>query len=403
MSDNSFQLATLDNRPYFESALRFGVKNGLISAAKISAIETEAPKGMVQMAEVFGSKYLRPEIDMAQKRIVNLVSLYLKQSTQGDLTLAAKMISDNTFLTLSRGGSGLLKALFVMPEYALLGREEKGRVEDFLEVWSRKDNDVDYLNTLEQRKTNATEIAAAFWFGEQLGLSRAALQEHDADATSVVRTAMLLRMLGKKEESLVNQVEFAKLIDAVRKKGKISKRTKDIFEPIPTEYQAIADRIQQEISDHDLPKILSASLALDAVVFELKDRYFIRDYELEDTSEYDALVSKEWTKLTKGKTDVYALLTVFFCLSAGAAPKTVLTEANAKTLVKKIRKDGFHPELAIEFIKTAAPHEKQDSLLEEWNDFVQEADAYLLDDWDSSFSGALRFLDTHCDIEKSKK
>ncbi|MFZ6674431.1 hypothetical protein [Undibacterium sp. Xuan67W] len=403
MSDNSFQVATVDNRPFFESALRYGVQQGHITTEKITAIENEAPKGMVQIAEAFGSKYLRPEIDMAQKRIVNLVSLYLKQTTQSDLALAAKMIAGNTFLTLSRGGSGLLKALFAMPEYALLGREEKGRVEDFLDIWSRKDGDADYLNVLAQRQANAVEIAAAYWFGDQLDVSRSSLQEQDADAGSVIRTAMLLRILGKSDETLVNQVEFAKLVDAVRKKGKISKRSKDSLDTIPDDYQAIAERISQEIQTHDLPKILNTALPLDMVVFELKDRYFIRDYEMEDTSEYDALVSKEWTKLTKGKTDVYALLTLFFCIAAGGTPKTVITEANARTLVKKVRKDGFHPDLAIDFINNAAPHEKQESLLEEWADFVQEADTYLLDDWDNTFSGALRFLDKHCDIEKSKK
>jgi hypothetical protein len=65
-------------------------------------------------------------------------------------------------------------------------------------------------------------------------------------------------------------------------------------------------------------------------VFALKERYYLGDHEIEDTSEYDALVSKEWTRLTKGKTDVDSLMTLFLCISAGVPPKTTLTEKGCK-------------------------------------------------------------------------
>jgi hypothetical protein len=99
-----------------------------------------------------------PEIELARKRIVNLASLYLIETSKGDLELAARLIRDNTFLSLSRGGSGLLKALFAMPEYALLGRETKGKVEDFLmpgrSKKSRRNTEM-RLNTVSSTRGNS--------------------------------------------------------------------------------------------------------------------------------------------------------------------------------------------------------------------------------------------------------
>lgn len=407
MPDQQFDIALIDDRPFFETVLRYGVKQGIIDSAKLAAINLEAPKGMVQIADAFGSKYLRPEIEAARKRIVNLASLFLLQTSQGDLEAAAKFVRDNTFLTLSRGGSGLIKALFAMPEYALLGREEKGRVEDFLEFWSLKNNPADYRKALEQRQTNALEIEAGFWFGSSLGLSRALLEDDDVEAVSVIRSAMLAQLAGQSEATFSNQIEFATLLELIRSKPAkpAAKRVKAKAPAaeIPEKYRAIAERIQQEIIAQDLPKIKDVSISLDKLVYELKERYFLRDHEVEDTSDYDALVSKEWTKLTKGKTDIDSLLTMFLCISVGVAPKTSLPEKTARTLVKKIRDQGFQPGLAIDWIQTCAPHEKQEGLLEDWNSFLEEADAYLLDDWDAGYSGALRFLSDNCHIERAAK
>jgi len=122
VSSTDFQLAEFEDRPFFEKALRHGIQQGLITDEKIEAINTEAPKGMVQIATAFGSPYLRAELELARARIVNLVSLHLFDEANGDLDSAARLIRDHTFLTLSRGGSTRLKELFALPEYAILGK-----------------------------------------------------------------------------------------------------------------------------------------------------------------------------------------------------------------------------------------------------------------------------------------
>lgn len=416
MSETLQAIALYDDRPFFETALRHGVRFAIITRARIEAIEAEAPKGLVQIADTFGSKYLRPEIETARKRIVNLASLYLLETSQGDLDIAAKLIRDNTFLTLSRGGSGLLKALHALPEYALLGREQKTPIEEFLEVWSLKEKPQEYRNLLAHRKNNALEIEAGLWFGRSMDLTQTELQEEDVEANAVVRTALLKRLMDEGDAPIENQIEFAMIIEALRTQSKSKTKGKKsvifdaekarsliVSDDIPEKFHELSLQILDEILKRDLPLIIDAKNSLDRLVFELKERYFICAHEIEDTSDYDALVSKEWSRLTKGKTDIDSLLTLFLCIAMDVPAKTSLPEKSAKSIVKKIREHGLDVQKTIAWIKSTAPHEKQEGLLQDWTDFAEEAPTYLLDDWDANYSGAMRFLSENCHIEKNAK
>lgn len=416
MSETLQAIALYDDRPFFETALRHGLRFAILTRAKIDAIEAEAPKGLVQIADTFGSKYLRPEIETARKRIVNLASLYLLETSQGDLDIAAKLIRDNTFLTLSRGGSGLLKALHALPEYALLGREQKTPIEEFLEVWSLKEKPQEYRNLLAHRKNNALEIEAGLWFGRSMDLTQTELQEEDVEANAVVRTAILKRLMDEGDAPIENQIEFAIIVEALRTQAKSKAKGKKsaifdaerarsllVSDDIPEKFHELSLQILDEILKRDLPLIIDAKNSLDRLVFELKERYFICAHEIEDTSDYDALVSKEWSKLTKGKTDIDSLLTLFLCIAMDVPAKTSLPEKTAKSMVKKIREHGLDVQKTIAWIKSTAPHEKQEGLLQDWADFAEEASTYLLDDWDTNYSGAMRFLQENCHIEKTLK
>ena len=78
-------VALFDERPFFERALQHGVRHGILVPEKLAAMCQEAPKGMVQIARYFGTEYLRPDLELARTRLVNLVSLYLEDSCGGDL------------------------------------------------------------------------------------------------------------------------------------------------------------------------------------------------------------------------------------------------------------------------------------------------------------------------------
>ena len=80
---NALQLR--DARPFFDKVLAHGVRRGIIDAERLAAINADAPKGIVQIARYFGSEFLRPELEKARDRMVNMISLYLLETTGGDL------------------------------------------------------------------------------------------------------------------------------------------------------------------------------------------------------------------------------------------------------------------------------------------------------------------------------
>ena len=123
-------VALHDARSYFEQALQYGVQHGILDAARLAAINADAPKGMVQIARYFGSEFLRPELEKARERMVNLISLCLQHDSGGDLHRAAVALREHSLLSRSKGGSDMLKALIVMPASSHFGMIEHGAFAD---------------------------------------------------------------------------------------------------------------------------------------------------------------------------------------------------------------------------------------------------------------------------------
>lgn len=401
MPDNSNKVSLYDGRPFFEKALHFGVQKGIIDAARIGVILDDAPKGLIQIADFFGSQYLRPDVETALARIVNLVSLYLEEKTGGDLEQAAQSLRDNSFLSHSRGGSEMLKKLFALPEEAIIGNHRSAPVKDFLEKWSRL-TPAAYRKELKKRIGAQDEIGAAIWLAKQAGMSAAALEDEAAEL--VIRSAILLRLSGSETNAMPNAFEFAQLIDALRAKGisaGAKKRANVIPDHMPEPYQAIVERLRKKIIKTDIPEILDPATTLAALLDKLKQKYYLRTDGADDVSNFDAIVSKDWTRVTEGKSDSDSLLTLFLCLAAGATPKTKLSEKAARDIVKKIRRDGVNPALVHAYIEQFAPYEMREGLVILWDEFFEEAEKYLLDDWDAKFTEALTFLKHNCTILKT--
>ena len=212
-------ISLYDSRPFFEKALQYGVQHGIIPAAKLEAIETEAPKGMVQIARYFGSEYLRPEIEQAKNRIVNLVSLYLEHSTGGNVQLAAESLRDNSFLSHSKAGSTLLKDLITLPQNSHFGMNERTEFTDehipLLAKWTLRTLP-EFQAELAKRQKVAAIVDAAIWLAEQLGFDEEQLEEAGMDAEAVIRTALLT--LAAKNRKLPDWAGFERLVGLLRKK-----------------------------------------------------------------------------------------------------------------------------------------------------------------------------------------
>ena len=406
-------VSLFDARPFFEKALAYGVQHSIISNDRIEAMGQEAPKGMVQIARYFGSEFLRPELEQARTRLVNLVSLHLEHSSGGDLQLAAHALCEHSLLSRSKGGADLLKALIVMPQNSHFGMNEGGGFTDEhipqLAKWSLRAL-ADYQAELAQRSAVALVLDAATWLAQRLGVEAEDLQDAGKDAEAVIRTALLLAALKRTE--MPDWARFENLIVDLRKKHSAgqtsvgrptaSAKTLAIALPknLPEAFVPVVAAVRASVLA-DLPKILDPGLAVRKLFDQTPafiGRYFWIEDSLSEVDHFDRNVSAAWHKATAGHEDEGALLTLFLCVAAVASPKTLLTEKSAAALLRKIRKTGLQPALASGFIAEHAPQQHQHAYQALWASFLEEALPILTSDHDYTLAEALALLRRECQV-----
>ncbi len=392
-------ISLYDGRPFFEKALVFGIQHGILSTERVATINSDAPKGMVQIARYFGTEFLRPELERARERMVNLVSLYLESSTQGDLQHAAESLRDYSFLSRSKGGSDMLKALIVMPQNSHFGMQERGGFNDdlipLLAKWTLRTLP-EYQAELALRTQVAQVVDAAIWLSNHMGVDEDTLEEAGKDAEAVIRTALLVH--SAKRTELPDWPEFEKLIVSLRKKtGTV---TITIPKDLPPEYRSVVERLQSSVQA-DLPKILDAKLATRKLFDQtpaFMGRYFWLEDGLAEVEHYERTLSNTWAKVTGGHSDDSTLLTLFLTVAAGNAGKTLLTEKAASALVRKIRKSGLQTQAVHRYISEHAPLPHQADYTALWDNFIEESLPTLQSDMDYAQNDALALLRRECNI-----
>jgi hypothetical protein len=394
-----------DARPFFEKALQYGVQHGLIDQAKIDAICTEAPKGMVQIAAYFGSEFLRPELEKARERMVNMISLYLEDSTGGDLRRAAESLRDHSLLSRSKGGSDMLKRLIAMPQSSHFGMSErKGFTDDHiphLAKWTLRTL-ADYRAELAVRRHATELIEAASWLAESLNSSAEELEDFGAEAEAVVRTALLVEAVGR--DALPDWIGFDKTIASLRRQPMLASDD-GITVPadLPAHLHEAVEAVRRSVLA-DMPRILDASVTPRKLFGQTKafmGRYFWIEDALSEIDHHERTASNEWRKATGGQTDEDALLTVFLHLAAGSVPKTRMTDKTAATLIRKIRKSGLKPQVVNDFILAHAPTALREGYVELWRLFLQEAQPLLQSDAVTAQNDALALLRRECVVVAS--
>ena len=400
VSDPVHGLSLFDARPFFEKALVYGLQHGLIDAGKREAMAQEAPKGMVQIARYFGSEYLRPELEKARDRLVNLVSLHLEDASGGDLRVAAGLLRDHSLLSRSKAGSDMLKALIVMPQNTHFGMNERGGFTDRhipqLARWSLASY-ADYKAEFSARQHAVQAVEAALWLSDQLGLSADELQDAEPDAEAVIRTALLLGLTRRKE--LPDWVAFQKLIVVLRLKQPAPELLK-LPKDLPRDCLPVVESVRESVLS-DWPKLLDVRLAPRKLFDQtpaFMGRYFWLEDGLSEVSQHDRSRSAAWDKLTQGHSDDGTVLTLCLCVAAGSAPKTLLAEKSAAALVRKIRKHGLQPGLVTDYLKAHAPEQHQEDFVRLWEEFMSEAQATLLSDHDHKLNDALALLRRECNV-----
>lgn len=398
-------LASYDARPYFARALDHGLKNGLIDSDKLDAMRTEGAKGIVQIADYFGTAHLRTDLDEALERMVYLASLYLEHLSDGSLARAARSLQENSFLSHSRGGSQMLKALHAMPTDSTIHEPaEPHDVREFLrartlgEQWSV----AEYRARLAERQTCQDEIEAALWFADAMGLSREALVGNSAE--SVLDACLLTRIAGRLVGGLLGAQEIKDFFKSVRRAKKRPPIPAHLLEDVPETHRPVTEKHLKRIVAKDLPRIADTRIAFNDLVREYHDRFHHFSLSF-DVGDYDALVTDEWRKVTKGKTDTDSMNTVFLCLAAGKPPKPAITATEARAAIRAIRAGSLAAHAAPDFIRRCAPHQMVDGLVSLWEDeFCPEMiEQLILEDTHedaASLDATVRVLAEHCHITR---
>jgi hypothetical protein len=398
---SSSALSLHDARPFFEKALQYGVQHGLIGPEKIEAMRVEAPKGMVQIARYFGNEFLRPELEKARDRMVNLVSLYLESSSGGDLRQAAESLRDFSLLSRSKGGSDMLKALIAMPQNSHFGMNERGGFTDrhipLLAKWSLRSL-ADYQAELASRSQVAQVVDAAIWLAGALDMDADELEDAGKDGEAVIRTALLVMATG--HTRMPDWVAFEKMIAALRKKPGAALPLA-VPKNLPAHLRPGVEAVRQSVIA-DMPKIRNPALPARQLFDRspaFMGRYFWVEDGLAEIDHHDRQASAAWNKVTGGNGDEGSLLTLLLCVAAGVPAKTMLTEKSAATLVRKIRKSGFDPGLALQYLRDHAPAQHQSAYASLWEEFVEEAQPTLQSDAVHALNDALALLRRECHVQ----
>lgn len=417
MSESNNQnhgITMFDGRPFFEKALIYGVKNGLIDQQKLATILADAPKGIVQIARYFGTEFLRPELELAKVRMVNLMSLHLEQASYGDLHAAAILLRDNSILSRSKAGSDMLKALIVMPQNSHFGMNESRSFTDkqipLLSKWTLKDY-ADYYTELAKREKVAVLIDAATYLAHDLGLNADELHDAAKDSEAVIRTALLVYSM--KQHDMPDWPMFEKLIKDLRQKLlksalSVSAKKAVAAKPfvitwpadLPERFLKVVQELAQSI-EQDITKILDPDISIRKLFDQTPafiGRYFWQEDFISEVENFERSVSKEWDKATGGRSDDASLLTLWMSLATASPLRTDLTEKQAKALIRKIKKNGLNSVVAIEFIQKFAPVLHQDDYLKVWADFLHEAEPLLKSDQSFAEKDGLQLLRRECNV-----
>lgn len=398
-------LATYDNRPFFDKALRYGVQQGILTPAQLQSIQEGFSKGIVQIANFFGTAHLRPELELALHRMVNLVSLHLEDMSEGDLQLAAASLRDKTFLSHSKAGSDMLKRLHAMPDSTLI--VDRAVSPDSQRAYLDEKTAADtiplaeYRSELALRQDHHNTIDFAFWLATKMGVSRNDIDEAD----SLIRSAMLVFFVDQAELKLPTRTAFVGLIKAAKQaKTRFNDaRLKTFLKEAPTEFQQLAKRAMDRFIERDLPQIRAPSSTADKLLYgEAGEMYFVSESLDEDVREYDRLVAKEWDRVTRGEADDPAVVaTVCFFVATGFSPKASMLLREGKEIIQVFRTSGFDSPAVIKFIDDHAPEAIREDLQKSWaDDLKREAEEQLADrdpNWpDTHMERALEYLRKTC-------
>lgn len=400
-------VAVVDDRPFFEKAVRYGLANGLLAPHNLDKMAADGPKGIVQIADHFGTAYLRTDLETAAVRMANLISLYLEDLSNSDLRNAAMSLRDNTLLSHSRGGSDMLKRLHAMPGDTGLHERKADPSAQKTFVNERSFafplSLASYRAQVGQCQGNQARIDFARWLARQLNAT--AQDYQDFSAEELIRSAMLVLFAGAKPLEMPSKTQFIKLVETLRKKSfKHQPASLDaLLREAPAAFKDMIGQSMQQFIDGELPRLKSADKSPDEILHaEAQGAYFVREVPEEDVVAYDKLVAREWVRITRGDADDPAVLaTIFLGVATGHPPKAAALLKEAKSMIATFRQHGFDSKAVLAFVDEHAPFEQREDLKAMWlQDLRPDAEIHLADNDpqmpDAHMDRALKYFRQNC-------
>ena len=378
-------LTAIDARSFFERALAYGAKHGVLTQSQIDKICEDGPKGIVQIANHFGTAYLQTSLETAATRMVNLISLHLEDKSGGNLQAAAALLRDHSLLSHSRGGSDMLKRLHALPQDTQLVKHPANPVEEKSFIDDR--TFAAPLSLAEYRKTFANRIEIqrlidfARWMARQLNAPIA--DDSDQQAEEIINSAMLVWYVGQAPFCFPTKAGFVSLVNLLRKPSFKAKAApfERLAAAAPDEFSRMAKAAMQGFIEDKLPALLAAeNKPTDFLFGDLAGLYFVRESLEEEVRDFDDMVAHEWVRITRGRTDPATIATIFLFIATGQAPKASALLKEAKGIISRFRSAGFDSAAVCQFIDDHAPFEQRRELKAMWlEDLKPEAEVHLAD------------------------
>jgi hypothetical protein len=248
--------------------------------------------------------------------MVNMISLYLLETTGGDLDKAAVSLRDDLVAVAFKAGPTCSKADRHAREqhFGMAGYDDAQTA--LLAVWTLRSH-AEYQAELARRSQMAQAITAAQWLAEQFDLDTDELESAGADAEAVIRTGLLMQALAPSAMAAgewPHTVGFEKLVTALRKKKQPAPTALRLPPGLPADMRPVV-QAQCPAVLADLPKLLDAAVPPAQLLRPMgafRARYFLLDDPLAEVDSYhrslDALdeaaeppqpASKLWTKTTR--------------------------------------------------------------------------------------------------------
>lgn len=397
-------IAAIDRRSFFEQALAYGAEYGILTEPALNKIRTDGGKGLVQIANFFGTAHLQANLESSAIRMINLISLFLETQSASDLQRAAISLRDNSLLSHSKGGSEMLKRLHAMPVSTFLSihpvsaNEEKTFLNE--RSFASPLTATEYKEAVAGRQHIQNTIDFAGWVAKQM---QAKFDDYSIySAEEFIHSAMLVWYVGREPFQIPTESSFVKLLTEIRKtsfKPKF-KQFERVLEASPKNIREMAQSMMQGFTHHVLPEV--RSIKIKPIEFIHGDRigvFCFRTNLDEDVGELDKLVAKEWVRITKGNQDPENIAAILLLIATGQAPKSTLLKKEATAIITTFRASGFNSEWVHQFIDTHVPYPQQGELTEMWNeDILPEAQTYLSDpdQNDVYMDRALEFMRETC-------